>query len=164
MPELQYNRYAAVQYAHTWALGRNPRYFDFTDLGGDCTNFTSQCIYAGAGVMNYTPTFGWYYINSNKRSPSWSGVQFLYNFLTGNQGPGPYAAEAQIQEVLPGDFLQLGHGNGIWYHSPFIVYVGYPAAPENILVSAHTYDADNRPLSTYQYAEVRFIHIFGVRN
>jgi hypothetical protein len=164
LPESIYNRDAALQYAHTWANGRNPAYFDFTNLGGDCTSFTSQCVYAGAGVMNYTPTFGWYYSNSNNRSPSWSGVQFFYNFITANRGAGPYAAEAQIHEILPGDFLQLGHANGVFYHSPFIVYVGYPAAPENILLAAHTYDADWRPLSTYQYDMVRFMHILGVRS
>ncbi len=42
-------------YAHLWAYGRNPRYYDYEGIGGDCTNFASQCIYAGAGVMNDTP-------------------------------------------------------------------------------------------------------------
>ena len=59
---MEYNRANAVAYAKKWAYGRNPKYYDFSDLGGDCTNFASQCIYAGSGVMNYTPTYGWYYI------------------------------------------------------------------------------------------------------
>ena len=53
---MEYNRANAVAYAKKWAYGRNPKYYDFSDLGGDCTNFASQCIYAGSGVMNYTPT------------------------------------------------------------------------------------------------------------
>ncbi|MBP3352092.1 MAG: amidase domain-containing protein [Lachnospiraceae bacterium] len=53
MREITYNRTAAVYYARKWALGRNPAYYDFEEVGGDCTNFASQCIYAGAGVMNY---------------------------------------------------------------------------------------------------------------
>ena len=60
MQLLSYDREAAVAYARRFALSRNPAYYDFSDLGGDCTNFASQCIYAGAGIMNYTPTFGWY--------------------------------------------------------------------------------------------------------
>lgn len=60
---MEYNRANAVAYAKKWAYGRNPKYYDFSDLGGDCTNFASQCIYAGSGVMNYTPTYGWYYIS-----------------------------------------------------------------------------------------------------
>ena len=55
MEELTYDRAKAVAYAERWALSRNPRYYDFEDIGGDCTNFASQCIYAGAGVMNWTP-------------------------------------------------------------------------------------------------------------
>ena len=50
MRQLPYDRQKAVAYARRWALGRNPAYFDFQDLGGDCTNFASQCLYAGAGV------------------------------------------------------------------------------------------------------------------
>ena len=49
--EKEYRREAALQYAKQWALGRNPRYLDFEHMGGDCTNFASQCIYAGS----------WYY-------------------------------------------------------------------------------------------------------
>ena len=55
-------------------------------FGGDCTNFVSQCIYAGSNVMNYDKNNGWYYNNTNDRAPSWSGVEFLYNFLTKNKG------------------------------------------------------------------------------
>ena len=44
---IPYNRQAAVAYAHKWAFGRNPAFFDFSELGGDCTNFASQCLYAG---------------------------------------------------------------------------------------------------------------------
>ena len=43
-----YDRRAAVLYAHRWAYGRNPAFYDYEHLGGDCTNFASQCIYAGA--------------------------------------------------------------------------------------------------------------------
>ncbi len=163
MPVLPYDRAAAVAYAHRWAFDRNPRYYDYSELGGDCTNFTSQCIYAGAGVMNYRPVMGWYYSNANNKSPSWTGVPYLYNFMTGNSGVGPFATKVPMDGVQPGDFLQLGDGTGRFYHSPFIVAVGSPAAPDNILVAAHTYDSDNRPLSTYTYRAIRFLHILGVR-
>ncbi len=64
MPTLQpYNRQAAVAYAHRWAFGRNPAYSNFDGMGGDCTNFASQCLYAGTGIMNFTPTYGWYYLS-----------------------------------------------------------------------------------------------------
>ena len=50
----------------------NPKYYNFQNIGGDCTNFASQVLYAGSGIMNYTPTFGWYYINVNDRAPAWT--------------------------------------------------------------------------------------------
>ena len=47
-----YDRKAAVLYAHAWAYGRNPAFYDYEQVGGDCTNFASQCIFAGCGIMN----------------------------------------------------------------------------------------------------------------
>ena len=59
-----YDRGAAVRYAKRWAYGRNPAFYDYERIGGDCTNFASQCVYAGSGVMNYTRDLGWYYIDA----------------------------------------------------------------------------------------------------
>ena len=158
MQEIPYNRDAAVAYARRWALERNPAYYDFEKIGGDCTNFASQCIYAGAQTMNFTPVFGWYYRSSYDRSASWSGVRYLYNFLVNNQGIGPYARVVQQREAEPGDIVQLGTESSDFYHSPVIT-----AITPTILVAAHTYDALDRPLSSYVYEAVRFLHIEGVR-
>ena len=159
MTENQYDRDAAVAYARKWAFGRNPEYYDFSGLGGDCTNFASQCIFAGAKTMNFTPTFGWYYKSLNDRSPSWTGVEFLYNFLTGNNGVGPYGEETEPDKLQIGDIIQLGRATGDFYHSPVVVAV----RNGRIFVAAHTNDAFNRPLSSYNFQRVRGIHILGVR-
>lgn len=158
MREIPYDRNAAVAYARRWALGRNPVYYDFEEIGGDCTNFASQSIYAGARTMNFTPVMGWYYRSSYDRSPSWSGVEYLYNFLVNNKSVGPFAHVVPMSEAMPGDIVQLGTAGGDFYHSPVITAV----SPE-ILVSAHTFDALDRPLSTYNYGMSRVIHIDGVR-
>lgn len=158
MQEIPYNRDAAVAYARKWALSRNPAYYDFEKIGGDCTNFTSQSIYAGAKVMNYTPTFGWYYRSSYDRAPAWTGVEYLYNFLINNKSVGPYGHVVSQREAMPGDIVQLGTAGGDFYHSPMIT-----AVSPIILVAAHTYDALDRPLSSYIYDVARFIHIDGVR-
>lgn len=158
-----YNRTAVVMYAHRWAYGRNPRFYDYENLGGDCTNFASQCIYAGSGVMNFTPTFGWYYIDANQKAPAWTGVPYLYNFLT-RQGPsiGPVGEPCALEDLRPGDLIQLSFKGEEFQHSPIVVSVGSVPAPDNILIAAHSYDADNRPLSTYEYQKIRFLHIAGV--
>ena len=158
MRETPYNREAAVFYAKKWAFGRNPAYYDFEELGGDCTNFASQCIYSGSGIMNYTPVFGWFYRSSYDRTASWTGVEYLYNFLISNESVGPFGREVGLSDVLPGDIVQLGDESGRFYHSPVIVSL-FPT----ILVAAHSDDALNRPLFSYEYYYLRFIHIDGVR-
>ena len=104
----QYDRQAAVAYAHAWAYGRNPSFYDYEKIGGDCTNFASQCVYAGSGVMNFTTTFGWYYIDSNNKSPAWTGVPYFYNFMTrSDESVGPVAVDSTIDLIRPGDVVQL---------------------------------------------------------
>lgn len=158
---LPYNREAAVDYARKWAMSRNPNYYNFDKLGGDCTNFVSQCIHAGGGVMNPKPTFGWYYYGANNRSPSWTGVEFLYNFLVRKSGTGPLGVVVPMDEVEPGDISQFANETGRFSHSQMIVSVGKTPALDNILVCTHTYDSLDRALSTYEYTKIRFIHITG---
>jgi len=171
---LKYDRRSALDYAHRWAYARNPAYYNYDALGGDCTNFISQCLFAGARVMNYTPTFGWYYVNANNKSPSWTGVGFLRNFLLRQtDGPGPFAVEATAEEVVPGDVIQLSFDGKGFQHSLLAVAVRPPAedAPPGdtapgeagIWVATHTEDADYRALSSYEYRKIRFLHIVGVR-
>ena len=89
-----YDRAAAVRYARRWAYGRNPAFYDYEHIGGDCTNFASQCVYAGSGVMNYEKDFGWYYIDANNKAPAWTGVEYFYRFMTREaQNPGPVALD-----------------------------------------------------------------------
>lgn len=161
-----YMRERAVEYARTWALRRNPLFADFSDIGGNCTNFVSQCILAGSCVMNYTPDFGWYYISLNDRAPAWSGVEFFYDFLTGretfvtaNGGVGPYAVEVPQEAAEPGDVIQYANRRGDWYHTVMITGI----EDGEIFVSAQSNDALDRPLSDYGYAQARFLHLEGVR-
>ena len=155
----RYNRENAVQYARTWALSRNPLFYNYTGQGGDCTNFVSQAVLAGSCQMNYTQTFGWYYIDSEDRTASWTGVEFFYDFITGNRGVGPYGTEISENEAEVGDVVQLARG-GDFYHTLFIS--GFDTNGE-VLVSAHSDDALDRPLSTYNFEAARFVHIIGVR-
>ena len=158
MREISYDREAAVAYARRWALDRNPDYYDFENIGGDCTNFASQCIYAGARVMNFTPDTGWYYRSVNDRAAAWTGVEYLYRFLVNNKSSGPYGHLVSQKEAQPGDIVQLGTFGGRFYHSPVIT-----AVTPRILIAAHTYDALDRPLKLFDYDTARFIHIDGVR-
>ncbi len=158
---MAYDRKKAVAYAHKHAFHPNPAFYDFTEIGGDCTNFASQCLYAGGGVMNFKPVFGWYYLSAGNRAPAWTGVEYLYNFLISNTGPGPYAEEVKLRELEPGDLIQLSFNGVTFQHTPVVVRAG--RTPFDVLLAARTDDSDNRPLATYPYQKARYLHIAGVR-
>ena len=158
--ERRYNRQNALTYARRWAFDRNPLYLNYTGIGGDCTNFVSQCVLAGSCQMNFTPVFGWFYLDGDTRTASWTGVEFFYNFMVDNAGVGPYAVEVGEGGVEIGDVVQLANANGDFYHTLFISDI---SPEEGILVAAHSDDALDRPLSSYNYATARFLHIVGVR-
>lgn len=155
MRSFDYNRNNAVEYAKRWALSRNPQYFDFHGIGGDCTNFASQCIYAGAGVMNYTRDYGWYYISPDDRAAAWSGVQYLYRFLTTNESVGPVGRDAELSEIQFGDVIFLSNGQRL-YHT--LVVTGFDTDGE-ILICAHTVDSYMRRLDSYRYYVTFPVHI-----
>ncbi len=158
-----YRRLNAVLYAHHWAYGRNPRFYDYEELGGDCTNFASQCVYAGAGVMNYTPVYGWYYIDPDNKAPAWTGVEYFYSFLTRPQiSLGPVARETDdLRLAQPGDVIQLRFSGPVFQHSPVVVQTSPDGSADRILLAAHSSDADWRPLSSYEYEAYRVLHILG---
>ena len=74
---------------------------------------------------------------------------------------GPVAEEVPIWEIMPGDIVQLSFKGQTFQHSPIVVAVGSPVTADNVLLAAHSYDADYRPLSSYEYRDVRFLHITG---
>ncbi len=158
-----YDREAAIAYAQRWALSRNPDFYDYAGIGGDCTNFVSQCVYAGTGVMNYTQTYGWYYINSNNKSPSWTGVDYFYNFMVNNRDVGPYGIETRLINIIPGDVIQLGNSSGMYYHSLILTRIETDFFGRRYYICSHSEDSLNRDLFTYDFAKLRCIHIVGAR-
>ena len=154
-----YLRERAVEYAAKYAFSQNPLFGNFRGIGGNCTNFVSQSVYAASCVMNYTPTFGWYYVSLDDRSPSWTGVDYFYNFFTTNKAEGPFAREVGPDETEIGDVIQLGRTDEGYYHT--LLIVGFDG--DDPLIAAQTDDAYMRPLSTYQYDFSRYLHIEGVR-
>ena len=155
-----YHRERAVEYARRWAFSRNPLFYDFTGIGGNCTNFVSQCLYAGSCTMNYTPIFGWYYLSNTERTASWAGVQFFYDFLTGNRGVGPYGREIDPDALELGDVIQLGRTESGYYHTLLVVGFSEEGTP---LVAAQSDDAFERPLASYTYDFARYLKVDGVR-
>lgn len=162
----QYDRDRAVEYAKKWALSRNDLFYDFTGGGGNCTNFASQCVLAGSLIMNPREVFGWYYVSIDDRAPAWTGVEEFFNFMCGlgdfapkNERVGPFCTEVERERAEVGDVVQLANPMGEFYHS--LVVSGF-SENGDILVCAQSNDALDRPLSTYNYAVARFLHVEGV--
>ncbi len=157
--EKEYLRERAVMYAKKYALVRNPLFYTFEGIGGNCTNFASQCVLAGSCTMNYAPVYGWYYLSLNRRSASWTGVDFFYNFMTTNADVGPFGREVDISLSELGDLIQLKNVEGRFYHTLVITRI----EENEIYICANSNDALERPLSSYDYESLRVIHIDGVR-
>ena len=158
MGDNMYNRQKVYEYAKKWAYGRNPKYYNYDPVGGDCTNFASQCIYAGCNQMNYSKNNGWYYINGNNKSPSWTGVEFLYNFLTSNKEIGPKGEKTDISNLEIGDIIQLSFNGNSFSHTLVVIQNGTDIY--NTLISAHTYDAFGKNVAEYGFEKYRCVHIY----
>lgn len=154
----EYNRSKAVEYAEKWALSANPKFYHFGGIGGDCTNFISQCLLAGGGKMNYSQ-HGWFYVSSSNRSASWTSVQYLQQFLLSNKGAGPFAKQEKIENLQVGDLIQLRQNPTHFNHTVIITH----KARGEIFVCAHSNDALNKRLSEYAYEELLGLHIIGIR-
>lgn len=50
-------------------------------INADCTNFTSQCLYAGGIVADKVGEYQWYKLNS-----TWRGANEFYKYWNNNKG------------------------------------------------------------------------------
>ncbi len=107
--------------------------------------------------MNFTPEVGWYYRSIDDRSPSWTGVEFLYDFLVTNQSRGPFARETSPQNMQLGDVIQLGNAER-FYHSLLVTGI----QNGQLYVAAHSFNAYMRPLQSYSFDRIRYLHIEGI--
>ncbi|MFD2673571.1 amidase domain-containing protein [Marinicrinis sediminis] len=141
---LTYDRDKVRQYADQYWQRPNPsfRYFD-----EDCTNFVSQCLYAGGVPINYTGRRerGWWY-RSNKGSGSWSFswtvAQSLHLYLSAKRSQ-PLARRVERADQLEiGDcILYDWNGDGRFQHATIVTAKDKQGMP---LVNAHTTNSKRR--------------------
>ena len=182
-----YNRSGAVVYAHRWATAappyNHPPYDDFTNLGGDCTNFVSQAIHEGGNAPmvyysdcgeNCVGTLGWFYVDVNHRANAWNNVTALHDFI--NQylvwprpgiddpdGPGgPEGCDVSKDSAHHGDIIQYEwEGGAVWDHSVIIVdSLDMGNGDMYHLVAGHTPDVDNYPFNLFNYGDASKIYRF----
>lgn len=161
-----FSRQNAVLYAEKWWNKRNPNFYNFDELGGDCTNFVSQCLYFGGISMN-TMKNGWFYFSLSHRSPSWTGVDEFFDFATNNNSfSGVRAKQTNINQVEIADVVQLKLiGEEEFHHTLLITDViknsDGDVTPKEVLIACHTYDAYMKPLEEYNFDKIRFLKILN---
>lgn len=142
-----YNRDLASEYAQKYALNYNAEYKDYTDSGGDCTNFVSQIL--AAGGLN--KTYSW-----KPYTNAWYSVQPLRNYLVNNNLAIEYPT---ISPKPVGSPIQFFNPEKQWWaHSGVITYV----TKNDFLYCCHTYNKLNYPLSGVYpvfYHKIRVLEI-----
>lgn len=133
-----YQRGRAVSYATAHWNKPNPQFANMDTLGagGDCTNFTSQCMLAGGQQMDYRSTgeeTEWWYrhlssepfdgSNDDKWSCTWSLPENQFRYESANQGQAmdllanpAFAKRLQLGDIIYYDW----HGEGRFTHSAIV--------------------------------------------
>ncbi|HHV62398.1 MAG TPA: hypothetical protein GXX51_07150 [Firmicutes bacterium] len=157
-----YDRRAAVAYANKYCgvktrdgkrFGYNPRYKDYTDLGGDCTNFISQVLGDREGGRLPMDDI-WYYDftsgDNGKGSSAWTETEPFRDYLLASgiarclARGDYYSVTRQTREFPRGAINELREGDLIAYEEKgdiqhFAVVVGRDSAGYT-LVNSHTAD------------------------
>ncbi|GAB7387426.1 amidase domain-containing protein [Bacillaceae bacterium] len=163
-----YNRVQAVRYAEAYWNSYNP---NFRVFDVDCTNYVSQCLYAGGIPMDFTGRRdkGWWYRGKGGIDDSWSyswAVAHSLRWYLAAGGPG-----IAVQEMESADQLSFGDiicydfdGNGHWQHNAIVVAKDGNGKP---LVNAHTSNSRRRYWDyrdSYAWTpqiQYKFFHILG---
>ena len=166
-----YDRQAALAYADRYAMERSQAWPDYSDYGGNCQNFASQCLLAGGIPMDTAgpDIWKWYGPDPSEstwaegRSPSWSGVNQFRGYARDNAGFGLAAlVDAPYYSGQPGDLIQMGTADSL-YHTVVVRDLVCDAAGQTVdyLVHSNTNDMENYPASLYGYPVFSLIRIVG---
>ncbi|WP_253264300.1 amidase domain-containing protein [Brevibacillus sp. MCWH] len=157
----------AVAYAEQYWNSANPAFPHFTD---DCTNFISQCLYAGGIPMLFSREKGrgWWMRpgKSASWSYSWAVAHSLYLLLKSGGPPMRAVQKRSPEQLVPGDVICYDFdGDGRFQHTTIVVAKDANHMP---LVNAHTTNSRMRYWnyrdSTAYTPNIRyaFFHIQGM--
>ncbi|MEG0711912.1 MAG: amidase domain-containing protein [Niameybacter sp.] len=111
-PKGQYMREKAVAYAKKYALTPNTQEWkNYEEYGGDCTNFISQCLFAGEIPFDHQGKYvseKWYWYSDYYRTPSFTSASALKDYMISNTGFGLVAKLGTLESLQIGDIVQLG--------------------------------------------------------
>ena len=119
----KYDREAASLYARKYAKNPNKDYpfYGKPDYKGDCTNFTSQCLYAGGIVTDNVGKYQWYKLNS-----AWRGANKFYEYWDNNKGSGSTkglkASKSIFKDIRLADLIEKKPENAVTHT---VIVTGY---------------------------------------
>lgn len=119
----KYDREAASLYARKYAKNPNKDYpfYGKPDYKGDCTNFTSQCLYAGGIVTDNVGKYQWYKLNS-----AWRGANKFYEYWNNNKGSGSTkglkASKSIFKDIRLADLIEKKPENAVTHT---VIVTGY---------------------------------------
>ncbi|GAB6992281.1 amidase domain-containing protein [Paenibacillus pini] len=141
----RYNREAAAAYADRWWDSNNP---EFATFDVNCTNYISQCLFAGDAPINYTGKreTGWWYKGyvSGKEwwSYSWAVSNSLERYLTTSSWGLQAERVERPEQLMLGDVIVYDwDGDGLYQHSTIVTAFDAGGKP---LVNAHTVSSKHR--------------------
>lgn len=135
---VRYNRTLAVRYALRHYNAPNPDYanLDTTGAGGDCSNFTSQCLNAGGWPMDYRQTgfdTEWWYRRvgtdpydaqlNDWWSCTWALAELQFRYMSHNGGEilNITSSVRRARRLRIGDICYYDwDGDGILTHSAMV--------------------------------------------
>lgn len=62
-------------------------------------------------------------------------------------------------QIQMGDLIQLSSNGQRFSHSLIVVEIGNSNDLSDILIATHTYDALRRPVASYDFEKIRFVHL-----
>lgn len=164
---IPYRREAAAAYAEQWWNAPNPAYHNFEV---NCTNYVSQCIFAGGAPMNYTGKreSGWWYKGrSNGQelwSYSWAVANGLQQYL---RQPRSFGLRAESMssplDLMLGDVICYDwDGTGRFGHNTVVTAFtpdGMPLVNANTVSSRRRYWDYRDSYAWTERTRYRFYHI-----
>lgn len=128
--------------------------------GKDCTNFISQCLYAGGikqHVGNAYDKNCWYYKTSTNRSSSWTGAPEFYYYINSDVSKIK-KSNGSWGTVEIGDIIQT-KVDGQIKHSMIISGVAYGSSGRSdLLVCAHSTNRRHVSLNSYYSGTTKVYH------
>lgn len=107
VPSFAYSRTNAVNYANTYALSCNPNHKYFT-RGGNCTNFVSQCMYAGGVKTDSTWNFTQGVVSTyNTYTRAWTVADELKNYKKTIWAENGLSLSGKNTEILRKAFMDM---------------------------------------------------------